>query len=124
MLYMHPAAGGHLRERWTHPDADRFAPPGSPEARRPGHLHAWAEVARREQAAEAEAKTHAAFAADLESLRASHARVRIMLADVKFELALRRIFQIQPRPAARAGGQSGWRAVDGWGREQCGGRRQ
>src|SRR6185295_2298856 len=101
MSYMHPAAVEHLRKRWTRPDAYRFAPPGSPEARRLGHLHAWAEVARREQAAEAEAKAHAAFAADLESLRASHARVRTMLADVKFELALRRIFT-NTAPTSRA----------------------
>jgi hypothetical protein len=66
----------------------------TPEAKRPGYLHPWAAVARAEEAAQDEARARAAaeqekFEREVEALRAANARVRIMLADVKFELALR-----------------------------------
>jgi hypothetical protein len=88
----------------------------TPEAKRPGTLHPWAAVARAEEAAEDEARAHAAaeqdaFEREIEALRAANARVRIMLADVKFELALRALGRKyspnQPRlPAgSREGGQ-------------------
>jgi hypothetical protein len=56
MAYMHPALAEHLRKRWMRPDAYRFAAPGTPEAKPPGTLHPWAEVARQEQAAADEAR--------------------------------------------------------------------
>ena len=128
MAYMHPAAAEHLRKRWTRPDAYRFARPGSPEAKPPGYLHPWAEVARQEQADADEARARAvaeqdAFEREVLALRAASARVRIMLADVKFELALRRIFHKyspdQPRVPAgnRDGGQWTSGGGSGAGRE-------
>jgi len=87
----------HDWQRFIRHDAHRFAPPGSPEAKMPGYLHPWAAVAAAEEAAEDEARARAAaeqeaFERDVEALRADHERVRIELADVKFALALRRIF--------------------------------
>jgi hypothetical protein len=65
-----------------------------PEAKRPGYLHPWAGVARAEEAAEDEARAQAEaaqeeFEREVLALREANACVRIMLADVKFELALR-----------------------------------
>lgn len=88
----------------------------TPEAKKPGYLHPWAAVARAEEAAEDEARARAAaeqdaFEREVLALRAANARVRIMLADVKFELALRALgrkySQNQPRVPAgsRQGGQ-------------------
>ena len=62
-------------------------------------------VRARAKAAEQQVKARAAveqeaFAQEVEALRAANARVRIMLADVKFELALRalgRKYEGQPR---------------------------
>jgi hypothetical protein len=120
MVYIHPAAVEHHRKRWLRHDAYRFAAPGTPEAD-PGLSHPWAEVARHEQAAADEAKARAlaeqdALARQVDALRASHARVRIMLADVKFELALRALGrkyrEDQPRVPAGSGRESG-RWTDG-----------
>ena len=117
MAYIHPAAVEHHRKRWTRPDAYRFAPPGSPEAKPPGYLHPWAAVARAEEAKAAAERDE--FEHEVLALRAANTRVRIMLADVKFELALRALgskySQNQPRVPAGSpeGGQwtSGARAV-------------
>jgi hypothetical protein len=94
MSYVHPALAEHLRKLSTRPDAYRWARPGSPEARMPGWLDPWATRVRMKEAAEDEARARAAaeqsaFERDVEALRTADARVRIMLADVKFELALR-----------------------------------
>jgi len=121
MSYIHPDAIEHHRKRWLRHDAHRFAAPGSPEAD-PGLLHPWAEVARREQAAADEAKARAlaeqdALARQVDALRASHARVRIMLADLKFELALRALGRkYSPgQPRVPAGNPDGGQWTDGGG---------
>jgi hypothetical protein len=121
MSYIHPAAAEHRRKRFTRPDAWRLAPPGTPEARPPGYLHPSARIARAEEAkaaadeAEREAKADTAFLADLESLRADHERLRIELADVKFALALRRIFhKYSPdQPRVPAGSSEGGQWTSG-----------
>jgi hypothetical protein len=122
MAYIHPDAVEHHRKRWLRHDAYRFAAPGTPEAD-PGLSHPWAEVARREQAAADEAKARALaeqdeFERKVLALRAANARVRIMLADLKFELALRALGrkyrEDQPRVPAGSGRESG-RWTDGGG---------
>jgi hypothetical protein len=115
MAYIHPDAAEHHRKRWLRHDAYRFAAPGTPEAET-GLSHPWAEVARQEQAAADEAKARAlaeqeAIEREVDALRASHQRVRIMLADLKFELALRALGrkyrEDQPRVPAGSGRESG-----------------
>jgi hypothetical protein len=122
MSYMPPDAVEYRRKRWTRPDAHRFAKPGSPEAD-PGFLHSWAEVARRKQAAADEAKAREAaeqdaFEREVLALRADTERLRRMLAEVKYELAWRRIVRKyspdQPRVPAGSGRESG-RWTDGGG---------
>jgi hypothetical protein len=116
MSTIHPALAEHLRKCSTRPDAYRWARPGTPEARLPGWLDPWVTRVRMKEAAEDEARACAAaeeeeFERDVEALRAANARVRIMLADVKFELALRALGRKyspnQPRVPAgsREGGQ-------------------
>ena len=97
MSYVHPAWAEHQRKRFTRADAYRLAPPGSPEAKPPGWLDPSATRVRLKEAQEEEARARAAaeqeeFEREVEALRAANARVRIELADVKFALALRRIF--------------------------------
>ena len=124
MSYAHPIWLEGRRKYWTRPDAYRFAPPGSPEAKMPGWLDPWATRVRAKEAAEDAARARAAaeqeeFERELAELRDANARVRIMLADVKFELALRALgskySQNQPRVPAGSpdGGQwtRGARAV-------------
>jgi len=115
MAYIHPAAVEHHRKRWTRPDAYRFAPPGSPEAKPPGYLHPWAAVARAEEAKAAAERDE--FEHEVLALRAANTRVRIMLADVKFELALRRIFhKYSPdQPRVPAGNSDGGQWTSGGG---------
>lgn len=68
----------------------------------------------------------AAFMAELQALRADHERVRIELADVKFALALRRIFhKYSPnQPRVPAGSREGGRWTRGGGEGAGGGSRQ
>jgi hypothetical protein len=126
MSYPHPAWVEHQRKHWLRPDSYRFARPGTPEARMPGWLDPWATRIRMKEAAEDEARARAAaeqeeFERELLELRDANARVRVMLADVKFELALRALGRKysadQPRvPAGNPdGGQ--WTGGGGAGRE-------
>jgi len=122
MAYIHPLAVEHHRKRWTRPDASRFAAPGTPEAKMPGYLHLWAEVARQEQAVADEAKARALAEQDeiereVLALRAANACVRIMLADLKFELALRALGRkySPDQPRVRAGNPDGGQWTDGGG---------
>ena len=94
MAWIDPRADEYLRHRFTRADAYRLAPPGSPEAKMPGSIDPSATRVRLREAQEEEARARAAaeqeeLERDTEALRESHQRVRIMLADVKFELALR-----------------------------------
>jgi hypothetical protein len=121
MPYMHPDAIEYRREQWMRPDTYRFAKPGSPEAEA-GFLHPWAEVARREQAAADEAKAREAaeraeFEREVEALRASQARLRRTLAEVKYELAWRRIVRkySPDQPRVPAGNPDGGQWTDGGG---------
>src|SRR5947208_1634285 len=94
MTYFHPAWLEHQRKRFTRADAYRFAAPGTPEAKPPGWLDPSATRVRLKEAQEEEARAQEAaeqeaLEREVAALRASHERARIMLADVKFELALR-----------------------------------
>lgn len=73
----------HDAHLWVHHDAHRFAPPGSAEAN-PGA----ASVAERKSETD-----NANSAAELAAFYAGHLEVRRQLADLKFELAFRRIFR-------------------------------
>jgi hypothetical protein len=84
------------RKYWTRPDAYRFAPPGTPEAKMPGWLDPSATRVRLKEAQEEEARAQeeeakGALAAEIAELQASHERVREMLAEVKYELAWRKL---------------------------------
>jgi hypothetical protein len=89
MSYMHPAALAARRKYWTRPDAYRFAPPGTPEAKMPGWLDPSATRVRLKEAQEEEAR--AAFAAEVKALQAQQDRLCEMLAELKYELAWRRM---------------------------------
>jgi len=113
------------RKRWTRPDAYRFAPPGSPEAKMPGWLDPWATRVRTKEAARDEARARAAaeqeeFEREVAELRDANARVRIMLADVKFELALRALGRkySQDQPRVPAGSPDGGQWTSGGGDAQ------
>src|SRR2546430_5654902 len=103
MGWIDPRNLEHQRNRRLGPSAYRFAP-GPSGVRMPDCLDRSA-VRARAKTAEREAKARAAaeqeaLAQEGEALRAANARVRIMLADVKFELALRalgRKYEGQPR---------------------------
>jgi hypothetical protein len=89
MSYMHPAALAARRKYWTRPDAYRFAAPGTPEAKMPGWLDPSATRVRLREAQEEEAR--AAFAAEVKALQAQQDRLCEMLAEIKYELAWRRM---------------------------------
>ena len=89
MAWMDSRALEYRRKLFTRPDAYRFAAPGTPEAKMPGWLDPSATRVRLKEAQEEEAA--AAFAIELAELRASHERAREMLAEVKYELAWRRL---------------------------------
>ena len=59
MSTIHPAALAARRKYWTRPDAYRFAPPGTPEAKMPGWLDPSATRVRLKEAQEEEARAHA-----------------------------------------------------------------
>jgi hypothetical protein len=113
-----------LRANWqlyVRADAYRFAPPGTPEAKMPGWLDPSATRVRlREAQEEARARAAAeqeALERDIEALRESHQRVRIMLADVKFELALRGLGRkySENQPRVPAGNPDGGQWTSGGG---------
>ena len=97
MAWIHPAAVEDRRKRFTRPDgarflrpdAYRFAAPGTPEAEMPGWLDPSATRVRLQEAQEAEAA--AAHAAEIQALYAEHLKLRHELAELKFELAWRRL---------------------------------
>jgi len=115
MSYIHPAAVEHQRKRWTRPGAYRFAAPGTPEAKPPGWLDPSATHVRAEEAAANEARARAA--AEQEAFYAEHLELRRQLADIKFELALRRIFhKYSPdQPRVPAGNPDGGQWTSGGG---------
>jgi len=107
MAYIHPAAVEHQRKRWTRPDAYRFAPPGTPEAKPPGYLHPWAAVARLEEAAEDEARESAVAEQDAERAWEAECAERKFRADIaweRFKLALvRREFALRSKAGFNPG---------------------
>ena len=89
MTYFHPTWLAHQRKRFTRPDAYRLAPPGTPEARPPGWLDPSATRVRWKEAQEAEAR--AVFAAEVKRLQAEQDRLCAMLAEIKYDLAWRKL---------------------------------
>ena len=85
MAYIHPAAVAHRRDLRTRHDAWRFTPQG----KMPGWLDPSATRVRLKEAQEEEAR--AALQAQVTELRASHERARELLAEIKYELAWRRL---------------------------------
>jgi hypothetical protein len=119
---MHPALAEHLRKRWMRPDAYRFAALGTPEAKPPGYLHPWAEVARQEQAAADEVKARAlaeqdAFEREVLALRHDFAKLKL---DYELRRFQRKYSPDQPRvPAGNSdGGQWTSEGGEGAGRGQ------
>jgi len=105
MSYIHPAAVEHHRKRWMRPDAYRFAPPGSPEAKPPGYLHPWAAVARAEEAkAAADEAERDAFERELLALRHELAKIRL---DYELRRFQQKYSPDQPRVPAGSGRESG-----------------
>jgi hypothetical protein len=114
MSYANPIWLEGRRKYWTRPDAYRFAPPGSPEAKMPGWLDPWMTRVRAKEAAEDEARARAAAEQDEYERELLHLRWEVKKLKLEHELWC---FEqkYSPQPAARAGGQPGWRAVD----ERC-----
>ena len=115
MAYIHPAAVEHQRKRWTRPDAYRFAPPGSPEAKPPGYLHPWAAVARSERAAADEAKARAVIEQD--AFERELLALRWELAKMRLDYELRRFQQKYSldQPRVPAGNSDGGQWTSGGG---------
>lgn len=88
MTYFHPAAVTHRRKLYMRHDAWRFAAPGTPEAKMPGWADPSATRVRLKKAQDEEAQ---AEEAQVRVLRESHERAREMLAEIKYELAWRRL---------------------------------
>src|ERR1044072_1531400 len=134
MSYMHPPALEARRKYWTRHDAYRFAPPGTPEAKMPGWLDPSMTRVRFKEAQEAEARRQAQvaqeeFERDLAELRASHERLKVELAEIKYELAWRRLCRkygynpTQPRvPAGNPDGGQWTSGGDGNADRNLGGR--
>ena len=85
------------RARWLRPnghlyvraDAWRLAPPGTPEAKPPGWLDPSMTRVRWQEAQEEEAR--AAFEAEVKAAQATQDRLWAMLAEIKYELAWRKL---------------------------------
>ena len=115
MSYIHPAALEGLRRRWERADAYRFAAPGTPEAKMPGTLHPWAEVARQEQAAADAAKARAL--AEQDEFEREVLALRHDFAKLKLEYELRRFQQkySPDQPRVPAGNPDGGQWTSGGG---------
>jgi len=109
MSYANPIWLEGRRKYWTRPDAYRFAPPDSPEARMPGWLDPWMTRVRAKEAAEDEARARAA--AEQEEYERALLELRWLVKSLRTDLALRRLRQkyspAQPRVSAGSpeGGQ-------------------
>src|SRR5437588_13019782 len=99
MSYANPIWLEGRRKYWTRPDAYRFAPPGSPEAKMPGWLDPWMTRVRAKEAAEDAARARAA--AEQEEFEREVAALRHDFAKLKLEYELRR-FQQNTAPISRA----------------------
>jgi len=115
MAYIHPLAVEHHRKRWIRPDAYRFAAPGTAEAKMPGYLHPWAEVARQDQVVADEAKARAL--AEQDEFEREVLALRHELAKLKLELELRRFRRkySPDQPRVPAGNPDGGQWTDGSG---------
>src|SRR5436190_1252999 len=87
MSYANPIWLEGRRKYWTRPDAHRFAPPGSPEAKMPGWLDPWMTRVRAKEAAEDAARTRAA--AEQEEFEREVLALRHDFAKLKLEYELR-----------------------------------
>lgn len=89
MAWFDPRAVAHRRKMFTRHDAWRWAPPGSPEAKMPGWADPSAIRVRFKEAQEEEAR--AQDAAAREELNRALLQMRRELAELKYELAWRRL---------------------------------
>ncbi len=87
MAWIDPRYEAERRKYWTRPDAYRFAPPGSPEAKMPGWLDPWMTRVRFKEAHEDEARAQAA--AEQEALEREIAELRRDWEELKREIAAR-----------------------------------
>src|SRR4051812_29990650 len=99
MSYANPVWFESRRKYWTRPDAYRFAPLGSPEAKMPGWIDPWATRVRATEAAENEARARAA--ADLEEYDGAVLELRWLVKSLRTDLALGRLRQ-KYSPISRA----------------------
>src|SRR3989440_11684122 len=86
MSYANPIWLEGRRRYWTRPDAYRFAPPGSPEAKMPGWLDPWMTRVRFKEAAEEAAR---AEAEEQEALEREILELRRDWEELKREIATR-----------------------------------
>ena len=115
MAWIDPRYAEHQRKRWLRPDAYRFAPPGSPEAKMPGYLHPWAAVARAEEAAEDEARARAAV--EQEAFERELLELRWLVKSLRTDLAVARLrHKYSPdQPRVPAGSPEGGQWASGGG---------
>jgi hypothetical protein len=111
MAWIDPRAEEYLRRRFTRADAYRFAPPGSPEAKPPGWIDPSATRVRLKEAAEEEARAHAA--AEQEAFEREVLALRHDFAKLKLEYELRRFQQkySPQQPRVPAGSREGGRWI-------------
>src|ERR1043165_4830818 len=88
MAWIHPLAVEHRRKLYTRQDAWRLAPPGTPEAKRPGWLDPSMTRVRLKEAQEEEAR--AAFEAEVKAAQAEQDRLCAMFAEIEYEFAWRK----------------------------------
>ena len=82
MSYANPIWLEGRRKYWTRPDAYRFAPSGSPQAKMPGWLDPWATRVRAKEAAEEASRAqaeaaHEAFERELLQLRCEVKKLKL-----------------------------------------------
>src|ERR1051325_5185085 len=113
MAWMHPLAVEHRRKLYTRQDAWRLAPPGTPEGKMPGWLDPSATRVRLREAQEAEGR--AVFEGELAERRASHERVKAELAEINYDLVMRRLIRkFRPdQPRVPAGSPQGGQWTSG-----------
>ncbi|TMI99425.1 MAG: hypothetical protein E6G97_22820 [Alphaproteobacteria bacterium] len=77
MSYANPIWLEGRRKYWTRPDAYRFAPPGSPEAKMPGWIDPWMTRVRAKEAAEDAAAEQEEFEREVLALRHDFAKLKL-----------------------------------------------
>jgi hypothetical protein len=113
MSYVNPIWAEEQRKRWLRPDWERWMRPDWRRWAR-GDEHCFPPPAVPEEKSQ---HSDTDFAEELDAIRAEHARVRQMLAEVKYDLAWRRIIRkySPDQPRVPAGNPDGGRWTDGGG---------